>query len=148
MPENVNVQFLALVWTIVTVLFAGGAAYGAIRYAINRHEKELEAVRESVRKTGEVIEARVENHEHYIRGVLFRPDSTSTYLPRQECESCRMACQSRIDARLIAMQNVIESSEKKRDAAVERWTSAFADISKQIGRLEGRLSKFGSGGPQ
>jgi hypothetical protein len=145
MPENVNVQFLALVWTIVTVLFAGGAAYGAIRYAISRHEKELEAVRESVRKTGETIEARVENHEHYVRGILFRPDSTSTYLPRQECESCRMACQQRIDARLIAMQNVIESSERKRDAAVERWSAAFAELSKQIGRLEGRLAQNNGG---
>jgi hypothetical protein len=128
----------------LTVLFASGAAYGAIRYAIKYHAKEIDDVRHVVTKNCETLEARVENHEHYVRGVLFRPDSTSTYLPREECESCRMACQSRIDARLIAMQQIIESSEKKRDAAVDRWTSAFADIAKQIGRLEGRLTRNGS----
>jgi len=56
-----------------------------------------------------------------------------------------MACQNRIDARLIAMQQVIESAEKKRDAAVERWTSAFGDIAKQIGRLEGKLGTWNNG---
>jgi len=144
MPSKVSFEFLALAWTVLTVLFASGAAYGAIRYAIRYHAKEIDDVRHTVEKNSKEIETRVDNHEHYIRGVLFRPDSTSTYLPRQECESCRMACQSRIDARLIAMQQLIESSEKKRDAAVDRWTTAFSDIAKQIGRLEGRLSQNGS----
>ena len=145
MIGKVSFEFLALAWTVLTVLFAAGAAYGAIRYAIRYHAKEIEDVKQEVKENEASIKTRVDNHEHYIRGVLFRPDSTSTYLPRQECESCRMACQSRIDARLIAMQQLIESSEKKRDAAVDRWTTAFSDIAKQIGRLEGRLSQNGSG---
>ena len=143
--SDIDVKFLALAWTVLTFLFSAGIAYGTMRLTLRYHGQELSDIKEDVKKNGEEAKTRIDNHEHFVRGVLFRPDGVPNYLPRQECESCRMACQSRIDARLVAMQNTIEGAERKRDAAVERWTGAFEKIAQQIGRLEGKLGN-GNGG--
>jgi len=145
MPGAIDPKFLALAWTLLTFLFSAGIAYGTIRLTLRYHGKEIQDIRADVSKNKVDIYTRIESHEHFVKGALFRPTGATNYILREECDQCRVACQSRVEGRIEDMMHAIEAGEKKREASVSRWASAFERIFQQIGRLEGKVLNGNNG---
>ena len=145
MPGNMDPKFLALAWTVLTFLFSAGIAYGTMRLTLRYHGKEISEVKTDVAKHKVDVSTRIQAHEHFVKGALFRPTGAPNYILREECDQCRNACQTRVENRIEALMHAIEEGEKKREVAVGRWATAFEKIYQQIGRLEGKLGN-GNGG--
>lgn len=143
MSDAIDIKFLALAWTVLTFLFSAGIAYGTMRLTLRYHGKEIGDIKGDVARHKIDVATRLEANEHFVKGALFRPSGVTNYLPREECEQCRIACQNRIDTRLESMLRIIEEGERKRDASKDQWSEEFRQLAQQIGRLEGKLGNGG-----
>ena len=153
---SIDPKFLATIWTVLTFLFSAGIAYGTMRLTLRHHTREISEIKARQDKHELTTRSTLDHHEEeprqqldrhadWLKSALYRASGVTNYLPREECEQCRVSCQSRLDARLETMQRMIEEGERKREASKDQWAAEFKKIAQSIGRLEGKLGN-GNGG--
>jgi hypothetical protein len=119
---QIDFRILAIIWTVMTIGISVGAVWGTVRFTLRQYATEINELKKTI---GD------------LKGALYRTDGVTNYLPRSECEKCRMACQDRIDKRLGEIKAIINEGEKNREGAKDKWEEAFRQILGQISKLEG-----------
>lgn len=168
-PLVLDVKTLAFIWTVMTIIFSAGAVWATIRFtiksvaqtavklegrvdALEQHrssdreeyrawrDESAAAVRQAIADLDASIGRRIGDQEGFMKQVLFRQDGVTNYLPRNECEQCRLSCQSRLDARLESIQRAIEEADRRREASKDDITKAYERLMESVSRLQGRTN--------
>lgn len=169
-PVMLDFKVLAVVWTFVTAIFTAGAVFAAIRFGLrsvsekadrlDRRVNTLELRRETdrddhrdgrerdmkqldgmVKSVEATIASRLDSQEAFMKSVLFRQDGTTNYLPRGECEQCRITCQTRLDNRLEAIQRTIDEADRRREESKDDITKMFNEMSQGLAKLSGSVEE-------
>jgi len=113
-----------------------------IRIEAAKHQEDDRRYLESALKSVETtISQRLDGQEQFFRQVLFRDDGITNYLPRGECEQCRISCQTRLDNRLESIQKAIVEADAKREKSKDEITKMFTTLVSDLAKLSGSVNE-------